>query len=59
MDHRDFHWTSIVLMSDIENNGLSTNVHGKRVNTLELSPRKKVFVVLLYICYPINLTHYH
>jgi hypothetical protein len=45
-------------MSDVENDESSTNVHGKRVNALELGPRKKVYVVLLYIRYSINLIHY-
>jgi hypothetical protein len=59
MGHRDFHWTSTSTMSDMENDEPSTNVHGKRVNALELGPRKKAYVVLLYIPYSVKLTHYH
>jgi hypothetical protein len=46
-------------MADIESDESPINVHGKRVNALELGPRKKAYIVLLYIRYLVNLTHYH
>lgn len=35
-------------MSDAENEQPSTNINGKRINALELGPRKKAYVVLRY-----------
>jgi hypothetical protein len=46
-------------MADIENDEPPTNIHGKRVNALELGPRKKAYIVLLHIRYLVNLTRYH
>jgi hypothetical protein len=34
-------------MSDIENKDPSTNANSKRVNALELGPRKKVYVIYI------------
>jgi len=39
-------------MSDIENEEPLTNVNGKRVNALELGPRKKAYVMLLHMRRP-------
>jgi len=33
-------------MSDVENDKPSTNANGKRINALELGPRKKAYVLL-------------
>ena len=35
-------------MSDIENDNPSTNTNGKRINALELGPRKKAYVIQLF-----------
>jgi hypothetical protein len=36
-------------MSDVENDESLTNAHGKRVNALELGPRKKAYAIPLYL----------
>jgi hypothetical protein len=40
-------------MSDIENEAPSVNVNGKRINALELGPRKKAYVYYLSDSYGI------
>jgi hypothetical protein len=41
-------WRLYIPMSDVENEE-PTNANGKRVNALELGPRKKAYIFLLQI----------
>jgi hypothetical protein len=41
-------------MSDIENEDPSTNANGKRVNALELGPRKKTYIILFVFPLPLH-----
>jgi hypothetical protein len=45
-------------MSDAENDDPAANANGKRINALELGPRKKAYVIWLFKPEPLSDAHY-